>query len=284
MPPPSITVFGKLSALSSTYGTASAAESISLTATNIRAAVAITAPFGFEVSTDNTNFSSSINSGTTGSVGPVSIYLRLSATTPAGDNYSGKLLISSADVTDINVAVPTSIVNKAILTIIANNLTKAQGTPNPSFTFTYSGFKNGDKPDQLTALPSASTLATTNSSTGQYPIEVDGASSPNYNFNYVSGTLTILPSLQYVTIPNAFTPNGDGVNDLWNIPQLADYPNCLVSVYSRYGNLVFQARGYNKPWDGTSKGSLVPAGTYYYRIDAGLDGIKPLSGYVAVIR
>ena len=284
VPPPSISVSGTLKGLTTTYGTNSTVESISLTGANLLAAVVIKAPSGFEVSTDNNIFSSSVNAGSTGSTGPVSVYLRLAAITPAGNNYSGNLVFSSTGTTDVTVAVPTSIVNKASLTIIANNLTKAQGSPNPSFTFTYSGFKNGDQPDQLTALPTGSTLATNNSAVGQYAIQVDGASSPNYTFNYVYGTLTILPSLQFVTIPNAFTPNGDGINDLWNIPQLADYPNCLVSVYSRYGNLVFQARGYGKPWDGTSNGTLVPAGTYYYRIDAGLAGIKPLSGYVAVLR
>jgi gliding motility-associated-like protein len=115
-------------------------------------------------------------------------------------------------------------------------------------------------------------------------ITVDGAKSPNYNFTYVNGTLTILPSLQSAVIPNAFTPNGDGVNDFWNIPELADFPTCIVSIYTRYGSLVFQSRGYGKPWDGTSNGSPVPMGTYYYIIDPRQDNIKPLSGYVAVIR
>ncbi len=284
VPPPAITVSGTFNGLTTTYGTPSTDESIALSGANLLGSIVVTAPSGFEISTDNSRFSNSLRAGNAGSSGPVSVYLRLAAITPAGNNYRGKLIFSTTGTADVNVDVPGSIVNKALLTITANNLTKAQGTPNPSFTFSYSGFKNGDQPDQLTSLPTGTTLATNNSNTGQYAIQVDGASSPNYQFNYVSGTLTILPSLQFVTIPNAFTPNGDGINDLWNIPQLIDYPNCLVSVYSRYGNLVFQARGYSKPWDGTFNGSIVPAGTYYYRIDAGLAGLRPLAGYVAVIR
>jgi len=89
--------------------------------------------------------------------------------------------------------------------------------------------------------------------------------------------------LTSITIPNTFTPNGDGVNDTWNIPMLAYFPQCLVSIYTRYGSMVYQSRGYNTPWAGTDKNSPVPIGTYYYIINPS-DGSKQLSGYVAVIR
>ena len=85
-------------------------------------------------------------------------------------------------------------------------------------------------------------------------------------------------------IPNAFTPNGDGINDLWNIKSIEAYPKCIVSVYSRYGTLVYQSKGYPRSWDGTSNGSPVPTGTYYYIINLNADNSKPLTGYVAVIR
>lgn len=85
-----------------------------------------------------------------------------------------------------------------------------------------------------------------------------------------------------VSVPNAFTPNGDGVNDLWNINGLSNYSNCLVSVYNRYGQLAFNSRGYPKPWDGTINGKPAPTGTYYYIINLN-NGSKPLSGYVTVI-
>jgi gliding motility-associated-like protein len=83
--------------------------------------------------------------------------------------------------------------------------------------------------------------------------------------------------------PNTFTPNGDGINDLWDIIGLSDFPNCLVAVYNRYGLEVFRSRGYSKSWDGLYKANLLPTGTYYYVID--LDGKKPkVSGYVTIIR
>jgi gliding motility-associated-like protein len=84
-------------------------------------------------------------------------------------------------------------------------------------------------------------------------------------------------------IPNTFTPNGDGVNDTWNIANLPFYPNCLLSVYNRYGAMLFQSKGYGKAWDGTYKGASLPVATYYYIIDLG-DGSAKLNGSILIIR
>ena len=87
-----------------------------------------------------------------------------------------------------------------------------------------------------------------------------------------------------VFIPNVFTPNGDGINDSWNITDLQSFPDCNVSVYSRYGTQVFSSiRGYSKKWDGTYKGSALPSGTYYYIIDL-KNGKKPLSGFITILK
>jgi gliding motility-associated-like protein len=95
-------------------------------------------------------------------------------------------------------------------------------------------------------------------------------------------TITLLP-LPPVSIPNTFTPNGDGINDIWDIATLVYYPNCLVNVYNRYGVLVYQSKGYSKAWDGSYKGSLLPVGTYYYLIDLGTKTDK-ISGAVSIVR
>jgi len=68
-------------------------------------------------------------------------------------------------------------------------------------------------------------------------------------------------------IPNAFTPNNDGLNDTWNIETLAAYPAAVVKVYNRYGQLVFDNHGISKPWDGKFKGTLLSPGAYVYTID-----------------
>jgi gliding motility-associated-like protein len=84
-------------------------------------------------------------------------------------------------------------------------------------------------------------------------------------------------------IPNAFSPNGDQVNDHWNLPLLRNQPNCSVLVFDRYGNKIFESRGYTNSWDGISGGKPVPVGAYYYLIDL-RDGSKPLSGSVTILR
>lgn len=87
-----------------------------------------------------------------------------------------------------------------------------------------------------------------------------------------------------VKIPNAFTPNGDGINDTWVLTHLEDYPNSIVEVFNRYGKSVFISKGgYSKAWDGTLNGSPLPVSTYYYVINLNT-GATPYSGYVAIIR
>ena len=82
--------------------------------------------------------------------------------------------------------------------------------------------------------------------------------------------------------PNTFTPNGDGINDRWDIPDLKDYPNAIVEVYNAEGQLLFRSIGYPTPWDGKFNGKLLPFGTYYYVIDP-KSGRKKIVGYVTII-
>jgi gliding motility-associated-like protein len=89
--------------------------------------------------------------------------------------------------------------------------------------------------------------------------------------------------LVQITVPNTFTPNGDGVNDLWDIKNLGEYQNSLVKIFDRYGQQVYQSLGVYKPWDGKLNGSRLPVGTYYYIINLN-DGSKPMAGYVLILR
>lgn len=83
--------------------------------------------------------------------------------------------------------------------------------------------------------------------------------------------------------PNTFTPNGDGINDTWNISGIEYFPQCTVYIYSRWGVQVFSSIGYAKAWDGRLNGKDLPVGTYYYVID--LHDNKPvLSGSITIVR
>jgi gliding motility-associated-like protein len=89
--------------------------------------------------------------------------------------------------------------------------------------------------------------------------------------------------LKAPTIPNVFSPNGDGINDRWEIKYLESYPGATVQIYNRYGQAVFQSVGYNKAWDGTQNGKPLPAGTYYYIINP-KNGRQQMSGFVDIVR
>ena len=69
-------------------------------------------------------------------------------------------------------------------------------------------------------------------------------------------------------IPSGFTPNDDGVNDVFEIPVLSgseEYPECELSILNRWGEVVYFAKPYRNDWDGRNKaGQHLPDGTYYY--------------------
>ena len=69
-----------------------------------------------------------------------------------------------------------------------------------------------------------------------------------------------------IVIPNVITINGDGVNDTWEIANIADYLNVEIEIYNRWGNIVWKSTGYSKQWDGTNyrNGEVLPDGTYFY--------------------
>jgi gliding motility-associated-like protein len=94
--------------------------------------------------------------------------------------------------------------------------------------------------------------------------------------------LVVLPAISF---PNGFTPNGDGVNDVWQIDNITPFENCEVEVYNRWGELLFRSVGYNTPWDGRYNGQELPVGTYYYVIDLN-DALfpEPYTGPVTIMR
>jgi gliding motility-associated-like protein len=68
-------------------------------------------------------------------------------------------------------------------------------------------------------------------------------------------------------VPNAFTPNGDGKNDKFEILTLDNYKLTSLLIYNRWGQVVFESRGSYKGWDGMFKGLPQPQGIYVYRLE-----------------
>ena len=86
-----------------------------------------------------------------------------------------------------------------------------------------------------------------------------------------------------IFVPTGFTPNSDGLNDTWTIPALSAFANFDLSVFTRYGQLIFQAKNINQSWDGKYKGVPQPSGAYVYFIDLKEGGVI-LKGTVLIIR
>ncbi len=72
-----------------------------------------------------------------------------------------------------------------------------------------------------------------------------------------------------VYIPSAFSPNNDGLNDVWTIANIEKFPDCDVSVFNRWGELVFHSRGYTQPWNGSYGQNKAGVGLYTYQIRTG---------------
>ncbi len=81
----------------------------------------------------------------------------------------------------------------------------------------------------------------------------------------------------------AFTPNGDGNNDTWMIPDISKYPNNMVHVYNRWGHEVFSVKSYQNDWDGfyKNKNEKLSPGSYLYIINLG-NGSAPVQGWLFI--
>jgi gliding motility-associated-like protein len=96
-----------------------------------------------------------------------------------------------------------------------------------------------------------------------------------------SVTVTLQPTIE---IPSGVTPNGDGKNDIWTLKGIELFPNCVVELYNRWGEVIFESKGYSVKWDGTYKGKMLPVGTYYYIIDLNDPEIPVYTGSVTIMR
>ena len=86
--------------------------------------------------------------------------------------------------------------------------------------------------------------------------------------------------------PNAFSPDGDGINDFFNISgqKIEDFQ---IEIYNRWGQMVYKSIDLSNGWDGTFNGKNLPTGTYVYKIKTREFGVNQnliKSGSVALVR
>jgi gliding motility-associated-like protein len=90
-----------------------------------------------------------------------------------------------------------------------------------------------------------------------------------------------------VLVPQGFSPNGDGVNDKFEIIGIEDYPNARITVYNRWSHKVYESRHYDNSWDGRSQvaftmgSGVLPKGTYFYVLELG-DGTALKKGFIYI--
>jgi len=285
------------------------------------------------------------------------IYIRSAGNSNIIASQAGNNNFNPAEDIIVNITV-----NKAQLTITADNKSKPFLSANPALTYTCSGFVYGETAAVLDTPPMSSTTAEADSPAGDYVITISGGNDNCYNFNYINGILTITKIPQTITftsypdkllvtetfelvavassglpvsfeskdlevarvtgstltgisrgnadvrayqpgnenyiaaeaeisvevisthenILHLFTPNNDGFNDNWEIPDLESYGKCDVRVYNRWGKLVFSSSDYHNEWDGTSNGVNLPSAAYYFFIKSEAAGT--ITGTVNIVR
>jgi gliding motility-associated-like protein len=121
---------------------------------------------------------------------------------------------------------------------------------------------------------------------------VTGLVAGGYSFTLTDahGCSTDIPYIQInegdrdcLRIPNAFTPNDDGVNDSWIIENLIYYESAQVTIYNRWGQLLYEGGPQDEPWDGTYNGNPVPTGSYLYVLDLDSE-MENMVGVVTLVR
>jgi gliding motility-associated-like protein len=106
----------------------------------------------------------------------------------------------------------------------------------------------------------------------------------NNSYGCLDSALVNVVVSEALEIPTAFSPNGDAINDTWEIKNINSYPKNVVIVFDRFGQKLFQSSAGNyKAWNGIINNNQVPTGVYYYIINLG-NGTSILKGYITILR
>jgi len=148
---------------------------------------------------------------------------------------------------------------------------KTEGTYNPLTGIWTIGNLNIGKSETLTIT---ATVIESISTTDNYVnTAIISGNEFDSDMNNNVSTITTYPTDFF--IPEGFSPNGDGINDLFIIRGIRYYPKNAFSIYNRWGNKVYEASPYQNTWDGECTeglgvgGDKLPTGTYFYILDLG---------------
>ncbi|MES2111911.1 MAG: gliding motility-associated C-terminal domain-containing protein [Bacteroidota bacterium] len=119
---------------------------------------------------------------------------------------------------------------------------------------------------------------------GAFDVTLTASRNSGCSVSAVKSSVVVIQNNSYVFIPNTFTPNGDGINDLFNVT-ITNLKSYHIRIFDRWGQQLFEARDILRSWDGTYNGKRVAFGVYFYVVDAVSsdgEGVKR-SGWVTVI-
>jgi gliding motility-associated-like protein len=198
-----------------------------------------------------------------GSAGPGTHVIRYTYTTPAG----------CTDFKEETIAVnPSPVVDAGPnLTVLEGGFVNIKSTSSGSAVATYAWTPPTGLDDPRKLSPAASPADDT-----RYLLTATS------DKGCIDTSSVFIKVLFAPVVPNTFTPNGDGINDRWEIRYLDSYPGAVLEVYNTVGQLMFRSFGYNTPWDGTLNGRKLPTGTYYYVLDP-KNKRKKVAGYVTIL-
>lgn len=189
-----------------------------------------------------------------------------SSCTTATQFYSDTVVMDIKQLPQISITPLNPVISKGSTV----QLTAVIGGPYSNYTWTPAAGLNNSN----TLSPVAGPLVTT-----AYALKVTGAN------GCMAGKEVVVTVSNDIYIPNAFTPDKNGRNDVFRIPPGILFDLEDFSVYNRYGETVFQTRDITKGWDGTFKNSTQPGGIYVYTIrGTGIKGPVYLKGTILLIR
>ena len=183
---------------------------------------------------------------------------------------------TSLPATDVLIVNPVPQVNAGADKIIqTGSAVLLDATVSPAGNYSYLWTPPAGLNSATILQPLTSTAATTT-----YLLKVE-----NVNSHCTAADDVVVSVISKLFIANTFTPNGDGNNDVWKIPGMALYPNGVVLIFNRYGQVIFQSSNYvSHPWDGTYKGQQQPSGSFIYLIKLNDSQNQIIQGTVTIIR
>lgn len=210
-----------------------------------------------------------------------------SANTPSITNLaSGTYSVLVSNTSGCSSSRTFTIIEPADITVLAlTSSSTCQQNPTGAITISVTG----GTPSYNTLWSNGVTgLSNSNIPSGVYTATVTDA---NLCLKTYTFSVDTLPFNNYLCIdlfiPELFTPNADGKNDVFQISKVEFFPDNVLSVFNRWGSLVYQKKSYKNEWDGRPNvqssipaNGLLPAGTYFVVFDFGDGKSKPYNGYV----